>query len=116
MAPDDGKTWPGARPPASRPLIERYQEVARLSREMLAAAHREDWEQLARLEAGCRILIEQLKRAARTEPLGAVEQQHRIELLREILQADAQIRSRAEPWLQELERLLGTAARPAPPD
>jgi flagellar protein FliT len=107
MAPDDGSAWHTAPGGASRRLIERYQEVAQLSRDMLAAAHREDWDELARLEARCRDRIERLKRAARVEPLSAVEQQRRIELLRDILQADAQIRVRAEPWLLELERLFG---------
>ena len=46
-----------------RPLIERYEEVAQLSRDMLVAAHLEDWDQVARLEARCQLLIEYLKRA-----------------------------------------------------
>lgn len=111
MAPDDGNAWLGRAASESRSLIERYREVARLSHDMLAAAQREDWNELARLEANCGILIESLKRAALIEPLNAVGQQRRIELLREILQADAQIRTRAEPWLQELERLVALPPR-----
>jgi flagellar protein FliT len=116
MAPDDGNAWSGRAERHSRPLIERYQDVARLSHDMLAAAQREDWAEVARLEEKCRTLIEPLKRAAMIEPLNPVEQQRRIELLREILRADAQIRMRAEPWLQELERVIGIPRRAGSPD
>lgn len=116
MAPDDGAAWPGRAGQQSRRLIERYQEVAQVSGDMLAAAHREDWEEVARLGARCRILIAQLKRAALSEPLSSGEQQQRIELLREILQDDAQIRVRAEPWLLELERLIGMTPSAGPSD
>jgi hypothetical protein len=83
---------------------------------MLAAAHREDWAEVARLETQCRQRIEGLKRAATIEPLNAIEQQRRIELLRDILRADAQIRRRAEPWLLELERLVGVSRGADPTD
>jgi flagellar protein FliT len=95
----------------SRRLIERYHEVAQASRDMLAAARREDWSEVSRLEARCGDLIAVLKRAAMDEPLDTVEQQRRIELLREMLQDDAQIRLRTEPWLLELERLIGLPRR-----
>jgi len=107
MAPDDSHAWRAGAGDASHRLIERYQEVAQLSRDMLTAAHREDWDEVARLETKCRDRIEGLKQAASIEPLNAVEQQRRIELLRDILRADAQIRMRSEPWLLELERLIG---------
>src|SRR6266566_452586 len=89
MAPDDGSGWAGRAEQRSGPLIERYREV------------------VVRLEARCRILIGHLKEAALAEPLSPVDQQRRIELLRDILQDDAQIRLRAEPWVLELERLIG---------
>jgi flagellar protein FliT len=116
MAPDDGQALPGRAEGGPRRLIERYQQVARLSRAMLEAAHREDWEGVARLEAQCRVQIGELKRAAMIEPLSAAEQQRRIELLRDILRDDAQMRRRAEPWLRELERLIGLPARGEPAD
>jgi len=113
MAPEDGHALPGRDDLGSRRLIERYQEVAQLSRDMLTAAHREDWNEVARLEAQCQGLIGALKRAAMIEPLSTFEQQWRVQLLRAILQNDAQIRSRAEPWLLELERLIGLPPRTA---
>jgi len=109
MTPDDGTAWAAdARAPSSRP-IERYEQIAQLSRDMLAAAQRQNWEEVARLESTCRLLIEYLKRAPKIESMSPDEQRRRIELLREILRDDAQIRMRAEPWLLELERLIGMA-------
>jgi flagellar protein FliT len=116
MTPDDGNAWQAGAGDASRSLIERYQEVAQLSREMLAAAHREDWDEFARLERRCWSLIERLKRAAMIEPLNPIEQERRFELLRDILRDDAQIRLHAEPWLLELERLIGMPRRVDPAD
>ncbi|MCS7100064.1 MAG: flagellar protein FliT [Burkholderiaceae bacterium] len=91
-------------------MIACYEAIARASREMLAAARRDDWAQVRRLEEHCRELIAALKQAARGSRLSVAEQRRRIELLRGILADDAEIRRRAEPWLQQLERLL-TARR-----
>jgi len=94
-----------------RTLIERYEEVAQLSRDMLVAAHLEDWEQVARLESRCQLLIGYLKRASTIVPLSEDEQRRRVALLRDILQDDAEVRMRAEPWLLELEQLIGVGRR-----
>lgn len=112
MAPDDGQAFfgPEGRGPAR--LIDRYQEMARLSRAMLEAAHRGDWDAVVRIESLCRLQIGELKRMALGEPLSTEEQQQRIELLRDMLRDDAQIRRRAEPWLLELERMVGLPRKP----
>jgi flagellar protein FliT len=107
MAPDDGQPLHGVHGRGPARLIDRYQEVARLSRAMLEAAHKGDWDAVVRLEGLCRLQIGELKRVALGEPLSAEEQQRRIELLRDMLRDDAQIRRRAEPWLLELERMVG---------
>ena len=116
MTPDDGSYGHGRRGHARRPLIERYQDVAQLSRQMLEAACREDWDEVARLEVNCKALIEQLKQAAMIEPLSVAEQRRRVALLRDILRNDAQMRTRAEPWLLELERWIGLSRRDEPSD
>ncbi len=109
--PDDGSMWAAQAASQACSLIDRYEEVAQLSRGMLAAAQRDDWDEVVRLETRCQLLIEYLKRAARIEPLSPNEQRRRIALLRDILRDDAKIRARAEPWLLELERLIGLPGR-----
>ena len=98
---------PAAREPSR--LIEVYEEIARASRSMLDAAKAEDWERVARIEADCRELIDRIRIAARDERLGAGEARRRMEILRGVLQDDAQIRARSEPWLQDLNRILGVS-------
>ena len=98
---------PAAREPSR--LIEVYEEIARASRSMLDAAKAEDWERVARIEADCRELIDRIRIAARDERLGVGEARRRMEILRGVLQDDAQIRARSEPWLQDLNRILGVS-------
>jgi flagellar protein FliT len=109
--PDDGAAH-GVR------LVDRYEQIAAASHQMLAAARHGDWEAVARLEDACRVLIGELERQATQVRLTDREQRRRIALLRSILADDAEVRQRSEPWLQQLEQLL-QRPRPAerrPPD
>jgi len=113
--PDDGFSSAGAARGAR--LIDRYEQIAAASHEMLAAARHDDWESVARLEDACRALITELQRHTGSAGLGQAEQRRRIALLRSILADDAKIRDRSEPWLLQLEQMLhpsDTAARRAP--
>jgi flagellar protein FliT len=107
--PDDGRRLASHAAPGSPALIQCYEAIAATSRLMLAAAHRDDWDEVVRLEDRCRAQIAHLKETARTQPLGAQEQRRRIELLRAILADDGEVRKRSEPWLQQLERLIEPA-------
>jgi len=107
--PDDGRQFAKHAAPGAPALIQCYEAIADTSRLMLAAAHTDDWDELVRLEERCAVQIEHLKKVARTRPLGKAEQRRRIELLRAILANDAGVRRRAEPWLQQLERLIEPA-------
>ncbi len=106
--PDDG--LPAAHGPAAGRLIDRYELIAQASHEMLAAARHGDWESVARLEDACAALIADLQRAAVSDRLERPEQRRRVALLRAILADDAEIRARAEPWLQQLEHLIRSPA------
>jgi flagellar protein FliT len=108
--PDDGLC--SARRAAA--LLDRYEQIAQASHEMLAAARHGDWAAVTRLEDSCRALIAELQVRAAQQGLNPAEQRRRVALLRAILADDAEIRERSEPWLLELEKLLqpsGAAAR-----
>jgi flagellar protein FliT len=112
--PEDGLFFSSESDAAGAPrLIHRYEAIALASRCMLTAARRGDWSEVTRLEDRCRALIEQLRVAAETEQLSDYEQRMRVGLLRDILSDDAEIRARAEPWLQQLEELI-TPSGPRP--
>ena len=87
-------------------LIRHYEGIADASRSMLEAAHSGDWDKVEQIESNCRKMIRALKQASRHSELSEAESKRRMELLRAILSYDAQIRLRAEPWLQDLENVL----------
>lgn len=99
-------------------LIQHYEDIATASRSMLEASRLGDWDQVEKIAVRCHDMIAALKRAAVTDDvLSASEVARRMDLLRRILQDDAQIRVRAEPWLLELEIFMATprvAAKPSP--
>jgi flagellar protein FliT len=112
--PDDGRSA-GVQARHARSLIAHYEAIAQASHAMLAAARAEDWVRVGALEDECRALIARLQADAQGVALGAAEQRRRVQLLRDILADDAEIRARSEPWLQELETLFARGrAQPRP--
>jgi len=92
------------------PLLSYYEAIEQASADMLDAARAGDWDQVVKLEGACVLLISQLKHAARSEPLGAEDAQLKSRIMQRILVNDAEIRTLAEPWLEDLDHLL--AAKP----
>lgn len=91
-------------------MIEHYEAIAGASKRMLDAARAEDWDAVGREEDTCRRLIARLKQA-HADGRVAAERRQRLALLRMILADDAEIRELSEPWLRQLEALLGGGRR-----
>jgi flagellar protein FliT len=91
-------------------LLQYYEAIERASQDMLAAARGGDWDQVVKLEGACAVLIARLKNAAQQQPLGAEEAQLKSRIMQRILVNDAEIRQLAEPWLEDLDKIL--AGRP----
>lgn len=87
-------------------LISYYEAIEQASADMLTAARTGDWDHVVKLEGACALLISQLKHAATQQSLGAEEAQLKASIMQRILVNDAEIRSLAEPWLEELDQLL----------
>ena len=94
----------------SAALIHLYEAIETASADMLDAARGGDWNHVVKLEGACALLISQLKQAAATQQLGQDERQLKSRIMKRILVNDAEIRTLAEPWLEDLDRLL--AGRP----
>lgn len=97
-------------PSSAHPLIGYYESIGRLSRTMVVAAERADWESLAAAERICGLLIERID--AFGDPLaqlGPGERRRRLAILRDVLEDDARIRRHTEPSLARFDRWL---ARP----
>lgn len=87
-------------------LLDYYKAIESTSTQMLAAAQLEDWDEVVRLEGACAVLIEQLRHEARQQQLEPEQRAEKNRIMLSILRHDAQIRSLAEPWLNDLDGLL----------
>ena len=87
-------------------ILGYYQALEKASADMLSAARRADWERVVKLEGACVLLIAQLKQAAAGAELAPADAQSKGRLMQRILLNDAEIRNLAEPWLDDLDRLL----------
>jgi flagellar protein FliT len=100
---------PGPRTPAT--LLNYYEAIEQASQDMLQAARAGNWDHVVKLEGACALLISQLRHAASERPLGAEEAQLKSRIMQRILMNDAEIRQLAEPWLDDLDRILAGRGR-----
>lgn len=96
---------------ADQALLSCYEAIERASEEMLEAARQGDWDRVVKLEGACAVLIAQLKQVAAGRRLAPEEVRLKTRIMQRILINDAQIRNLAEPWLDDLDRLLGGSQR-----
>jgi flagellar protein FliT len=92
-------------------LLSYYEAIEQASSDMLSAAKAGDWDQVVKLEGACVLLISQLKHAARQEPLDVEAARGKAKIMQRILVNDAEIRHLAEPWLQDLDEMLGAKSQ-----
>lgn len=91
-----------------------YENMQRLSSEMLAAARLNDWDRLCLLERETAELREQLTRNdpfERQPTLDEASKARKISLIRQILADDREIRSHTEPWMESVKTLLAGNSR-----
>lgn len=87
----------------SEMLINCYKAIETASSAMLQAAQLRDWDEVARHEGRCAVLIEQLRERARHEQLAPDLRLEKKRIMQRILNIDAQIRYLSEPWLAHLD-------------
>jgi flagellar protein FliT len=92
-------------------LLGYYEALERASNDMLAAARAANWDQVVKLEGACVLLIAQLKHASTEQNLAAEEARDKSRIMQRILVNDAEIRTLAEPWLEDLDQMLAGKAR-----
>ncbi len=88
-------------------LLSYYEAIEQASADMLSAAREGNWDEVVKLEGACVLLISQLKHAASERPLAPDENKLKTRIMQRILVNDAEIRHLAEPWLEDLDQLLG---------
>ena len=92
--------------PAPASLLNFYAAIDQASQDMLRAARDGDWDRVVKLEGACALLISHLKHAATQKALAPDEAQLKSHIMQRIVINDAEIRQLAEPWLDDLDRLL----------
>jgi flagellar protein FliT len=96
----------------STKLLNYYEAIEKASADMLAAARTGNWDEVVKLEGACAVLIAQLKNAAQSSQLMQNEAKEKSRIMQRILLNDAEIRHLAEPWLEDLDHMMG-GTRPA---
>ena len=84
-------------------LLDCYRSIEESSGKMLQAAQSQDWEQVARFEAVCAVLISQLRVRGQAEQLQDDQRPEKTRIMRRILLNDALIRNLVEPIIESLE-------------
>ena len=95
----------------STTLLNYYEAIEKASADMLEAARTGNWDTVVKLEGACAVLIAQLKSAAQSSQLMSGEAKEKSRIMQRILLNDAEIRHLAEPWLEDLDNMMG--GRPA---
>jgi flagellar protein FliT len=88
-------------------LLNYYEAIEKASADMLDAARSGNWDHVIKLEGACVLLISQLKNAARGNALSNEESQLKSSIMKRVLVNDAEIRHLAEPWLEDLDHMMG---------
>lgn len=97
--------------PVNPDLLSYYEAIEQASAEMLEAARSGRWDEVVKLEGACVLLICELKRAVHDNAeLGPAQAQLKARIMQRVLVNDAKIRILAEPWLEDLDKLV--AGRP----
>lgn len=85
-----------------------YAAMADLTEQMVQAAERSDWDNLALLEQRCAAHVQALREQEPQQPMQGAERERKIELIRQMLNADRQIRDLTMPWMDQLSKLINT--------
>jgi flagellar protein FliT len=86
-------------------ILTTYRALSELTDTMLDAARQDEWDHLAILEQRCQRYVGELMQAPPAQ-MSSDEQRAKIEIIRGILQNDAQIRALTEPRMHELQQRL----------
>jgi len=92
-------------------MLACYENIERASRRMALAARLGDWTTFAEAEAECTQQIRRIKMIGDPETtLDAAGRARRLELVGQILSADARVRESMQPWLARLDPYLRASA------
>ncbi|MTV40779.1 flagellar protein FliT [Duganella radicis] len=89
-------------------VLSVYAAMAELTEQMVQAASRSDWDALVQLEQRCAAHVQVLRAQEPQQPMTGAERERKIELIRQMLNADRQIRDLTMPWMAQLSKLINS--------
>ncbi len=87
-------------------VLRAYAAMAALSHKMVAAAAAADWDGLEALEAQVAEQVAALRGNEARVVLDAGERQQKLDLIKQILDDDRQVRDLTMPWMAQLSKLI----------
>lgn len=87
-------------------VLSVYAAMADLTEQMVQAAKRSDWDALVLLEQRCAAHVQALREHESQQPMSGADRERKIELIRQMLNADRQIRDLTMPWMAQLSKLI----------
>jgi flagellar protein FliT len=87
-------------------VLAAYATMASLTEQMVQAAKASDWDTLVDLEQRVAVHVQALR--APQQPMQGADRERKIELIRQMLNADRQIRDLTMPWMAQLSKLISS--------
>lgn len=88
-----------------------YEEMGRISAQMVEAARANNWDRLVALEHDVSCLRRRLDACSHSPQLTAQERSRKVALIHHILDNDAEVRRHTEPWMDGVRQFLGSGTR-----
>ena len=92
----------------SQGVLHAYERALELTRAMLDAAQKADWDRLVQVEKERSIHIERIKALDPVPARDGNSRERKREIILEILQGDERIQSLTQDWMHELREVLGS--------
>lgn len=88
------------------PVIDNYEFLSSITAQMRVAAIHGQWDQLVELEKKCSQHVEVMKTQDIGIPPDESTRLRKVQLIRQILANDAEIRNQTEPWVAQLQHIM----------
>lgn len=87
-------------------VIANYEALSALTGRMQEAAVHGEWDLLVDLEQQCRQRVAAMKQADASATLDEPSRRRKVQIIKNILAQDADIRSRTAAWMEQLQRIM----------
>lgn len=87
-------------------IIANYESLSAITQQMREAAAQGEWDRLIALEQQCSRHVTAMKLVDASITLDSPARQRKAQLIKNILGHDADIRSRTQEWMGQLQRIM----------